>query len=98
MLDLPLSSRGLKKSNMALPTSSIQKIGALGITPFTSKHQMQGLRNPEKRGVHLRTPQGRGMSVTQPFGYAQGREPVERQMVSGGESGWCLHAVPQPME
>jgi len=48
---------------------------------------MQGLRNPEKRGVHSRTPQGRGMSVPQPFGYAQGREPVERQMVFDGQSG-----------
>ena len=48
---------------------------------------MQGLRNPEKRGVPSRTPQGRGMSVTQPFHYAQGREPVERQMVFDGESG-----------
>ncbi|MBW1668432.1 MAG: hypothetical protein JRI79_05655 [Deltaproteobacteria bacterium] len=27
------------------------------------------------------------MSVTQPLGYAQGREPVERQMVFDGESG-----------
>jgi hypothetical protein len=25
-------------------------------------------------------PEGRGIRVTQPFGFAQGREPVERQM------------------
>jgi len=48
---------------------------------------MQGLRNPEKGGLHSRTLQGRGMSVTQPFGYAQGREPVERQMVFDGGFG-----------
>ncbi len=48
---------------------------------------MQGLRNHEKRDVHSGTPQRRGMSVTEPFGYAQGREPVERQMVFDGESG-----------
>jgi len=27
------------------------------------------------------------MSATQPFGYAQGREPLERQMVFDGELG-----------
>jgi len=46
---------------------------------------MQGLQNPEKRGLNSRTEQGRGMSVTQPFGYAQGRERVERQMVFNRE-------------
>jgi len=48
---------------------------------------MQVLRNPEKRGVHSHTPQERGISLTQPFGYAQGREPVERQLAFDGESG-----------
>ena len=37
-------------------------------------------RNPEEWGVLRSTPQRRRVRITQPFGYAQGHEPVEWQM------------------